>query len=62
MIFKILLIILTYLLFSCGYPDIDNVPDFNNLPITDVEISDFCNNMHSDKKNIDKCIDDYKSN
>ena len=48
-------------LFSCGYPDVDNVPDFKNIPLTDKEISDFCSNTYSVKKNIDNCINDYKS-
>ena len=50
------------LLSSCGYPDIDSVPDFNDLLLTDEEISDYCSNTNSVKKNIDKCINDYKSN
>ena len=52
-------IIISFLLISCGYPDIDNVPDFNNVNLSDEEISDYCSNTNSDKKNIDKCINDY---
>ena len=40
------LIVLFFFTISCGYPDIDNVPDFKNILI----------------KNIDKCINDYKMN
>ena len=55
------LIIFLYILTSCGYPDIDSVPNFNNVILTDEEIVDYCSNINSDKKNIDKCINDYKS-
>ena len=55
------LIILLFLK-SCGYPDIDNVPDFKNIKLSDEEISDYCTSINTDKKNIDKCINDYKMN
>ena len=45
--------------FSCGYPDIDNVPDFTKVDLNPDEIVDYCNNIHSAEKNIDKCINDY---
>ena len=48
-------------LISCGYPDVDTVPDFNKILLTEDELIDYCSNMHSVKKNIDKCINDYKS-
>jgi len=55
--------LLTYLLFltSCGYPDVDSVPDFKDVYLTNEEIVDYCSNSNSNKKNIDKCINDYKS-
>ena len=46
---------------SCGYPDIDNVPDFKDAKLTDEELLDFCSISNTDKKDIDKCINDYKS-
>ena len=46
---------------SCGYPDIDNVPDFKDTKLTDKEILDYCSITKTDKKDIDKCINDYKS-
>ena len=46
---------------SCGYPDIDNVPDFNGAKLTDEELLDYCSISNTDKKDIDKCINDYKS-
>ena len=54
------LLILLYLI-SCGYPDIDKVPDFNDVNMSDKEINDYCSTINSDKNNIDKCINDYKS-
>ena len=46
---------------SCGYPDIDNVPDFKDTELTDEELLDYCGISNTDKKDIDKCINDYKS-
>ena len=55
-IFLLLLFII-----SCGYPDIDNVPDFKDTKLTDEELIDYCTISSTDKKDIDKCINDYKS-
>ena len=49
------------LLNSCGYPDIDTVPDFKNAVLTEEEINDFCSNISDNIKDIDKCVNDYKS-
>ena len=49
------------ILTSCGYPDIDNVPEFNDQYLSDEELNDYCKNLYSIKKNIDKCILDYKN-
>ena len=46
---------------SCGYPDIDNVPDFKDTKLNDEELLDYCSISNTDKKDIDKCINDYKS-
>ena len=46
---------------SCGYPDIVNVPDFKDAKLTDEELLDYCSISNTDKKDIDKCIYDYKS-
>ena len=34
---------------SCGYPDIDNVPDFKDTKLTDEEILDYCSIYYTDK-------------
>tara|TARA_Y100000768_G_C23960349_1_gene675023 strand:+ start:189 stop:374 length:186 start_codon:yes stop_codon:yes gene_type:complete len=57
----ILSIIFLFFLNSCGYPDIDSVPDFNESLLTNEEIIDYCSNLSTNKKNIQKCINDYKS-
>ena len=43
-------------LYSCGYPDIDSVPDFNDLNLTDKELFDLCELSSADKSEIDNCI------
>ena len=46
---KNLYLIFFLLLLSCGYPDIDSVPDFKNIKLTDEELLDLCNIKTSDK-------------
>ena len=58
---RYLLITLIFLLLSCGYPDIDNVPDFKDLELSEEEILDYCSSIHTSKKNIENCIKDYNS-
>ena len=57
--FRVFLVFL--IIVSCGYPDIDNVPDFNDTKLTDEELLEYCSISNTDKKDIDKCINDYKS-
>ena len=52
---KNLYIIFFLLILSCGYPDIDSVPDFKNIKLTDEELLDLCNIKTSDKYNIELC-------
>tara|TARA_Y100001970_G_scaffold191982_1_gene233338 strand:- start:1030 stop:1218 length:189 start_codon:yes stop_codon:yes gene_type:complete len=58
---KIYLVLILSNLISCGYPDIDSVPKFKNISLTDEQINDFCTNTNDFKKDIDKCINDYNS-
>ena len=58
---RYLLITLIFLLLSCGYPDIDNVPDFKDLELSEEEILDYCSSINTSKKNIENCIKDYHS-
>ena len=45
--FKLFLIFL-FLLSSCGYPDIDTVPNFKDVNITEKEAIDLCKINNSD--------------
>ena len=53
--FKLFLIFL-FLLSSCGYPDIDTVPDFKDVKITEKEAIDLCQINNSDNEQIAKCL------
>ena len=57
--FTVLLLFL--FIVSCGYPDVDNVPDFKDVKLTDEELLDYCSISNTDKKDIANCINDYKS-
>ncbi len=46
---------------SCVYPDIDNVPDFKDFKLTDEELIEYCSISNTEKNDLDKCINDYKS-
>jgi len=48
---KIFSIILILLVISCGYPDIDSVPDFNNIKLTDEELIELCSTKSSANNN-----------
>ena len=52
---------LFFFIISCGYPDIDNVPGFKGTQLTDEELLDYCSISNTEKKDVDKCINDYKS-
>ena len=49
-------------LVSCGYPDIDSVPSFKELKLTDEELFDLCQLSSSDKSEIDNCIKEKQNN
>ena len=50
------------LLISCGYPDIDSVPSFEELKLSDEELFDLCQLSSSDKSEIDNCIKGKQTN
>ena len=52
---------LSFFIVSCGYPDIDNVPDFKDTKLNNEELIEYCSISNTDKKNIDKCINEYKN-
>tara|TARA_B100000900_G_scaffold378174_1_gene362136 strand:+ start:160 stop:342 length:183 start_codon:yes stop_codon:yes gene_type:complete len=49
-------------LVSCGYPDIDSVPKFKELKLSDEELFDLCQLSSSDKSEIDNCIKEKQNN
>tara|TARA_Y100001970_G_C13520098_1_gene502541 strand:+ start:152 stop:340 length:189 start_codon:yes stop_codon:yes gene_type:complete len=54
---KYCLLLLIFLsLYACGYPDIDSVPDFDDLVITKEEAIDLCNLSNTDKKDLTDCL------
>ena len=59
---KIFIIFFLFYLSSCGYPDIDSVPSFKELNITDEELFDLCQLSSNDKSEIDNCIKEKLDN
>ena len=59
---RILIFFILLLLFSCGYPDSDTVPNFKELKLNDEEVFDLCQLSSSDKSEIDNCIKEKQNN
>tara|TARA_B100000965_G_C19094477_1_gene542109 strand:- start:119 stop:304 length:186 start_codon:yes stop_codon:yes gene_type:complete len=59
---KIYFVLIFIYLNSCGYPDIDTVPDFNKLKLTKDELFDLCELSSDDKSGVDKCIKEKQEN
>lgn len=53
---RIIILFILFLLVSCGYPDIDSVPSFKELILSDEELFDLCQLNSTDKSKIDNCI------
>ena len=51
-----------FFLTSCGYPDIDSVPNFNELKLSKEELFDLCQLSSNDKIEIDKCVKEKLNN
>ena len=51
-----------FFLNSCGYQDIDSVPSFKDLKLSDEELFDLCQLNSTDKSLIDNCIREKKTN
>ena len=58
---KIIICSILLLLVSCGYPDIDSVPSFDEFNLSDEELFDLCQLSSSDKSEIDNCIKEKKT-
>ena len=55
---KLKIFIILLFLYSCGYPDIDTVPEFKNIKLTKEELFDLCELSSNDKSDIDTCIEE----
>ena len=51
-----------FLLVSCGYPDIDSVPSFKELKLSEEELFDLCQLSSADKSEFDNCIKEKQTN
>ena len=58
---KYILLFSYFFLFSCGYPDIDSVPNFQNLEMTKQESIDLCKLSRADSKKIEECLNNIKT-
>ncbi|MDC0498850.1 hypothetical protein OAO21_06755 [Alphaproteobacteria bacterium] len=47
---------------SCSYPDIDSVPSFKDLKLSDEELFDLCQLNSNDKSEIDNCVKEKQTN
>ena len=45
------------IIYSCGYPDLDSVPGFDQLVITEEESIDLCNLTNTDKRELSECLE-----
>ncbi len=54
------IIYIIFFIVSCGYPDLDDVPDFKDVKLSDDELLEYCSISNTVKKDIEKCINDYK--
>ncbi len=53
---KYLILFIFIFIHSCGYPDIDTVPEFENMKISKDEATDLCKINNSDIEEINKCL------
>ena len=56
----ILLFFINILIISCGYPDIDSVPKFEDIKLSEEEALDLCKISNADKIEIDKCLNELE--
>ena len=45
---KFFFLIFLLILISCGYPDVDSVPDFDNDKLSEDELMELCSSKTSD--------------
>ena len=56
---RLLIFLFFSIISSCGYPDIDTVPDFINLALTEEEFIDLCKFDNEDSDEFVKCLAPY---
>ena len=59
---NLLIVFIFMLLLSCNYPDIDSVPNFKDLKLSEEELFDLCELSSNDKNELDTCIENKKNN
>ena len=56
---NLIFLVVLFVINSCSYPDIDSVPIFNDVKLTEDELFDLCQLSSDVKSEIDKCIKSY---
>ncbi len=59
---KLFIKLLFLMLICCSYPDIDTVPNFKELKLSEDELFDLCQLSSNDNKEIDTCIKNKRNN
>ena len=59
---KNLYLLFFFILISRAYPDIDSVPDFEDLVITKEESIDLCKLTNTVNNNLSNCLDEIEIN
>jgi len=59
---KLFINLLFLMLICCSYPDIDTVPNFKELKLSEDELFDLCQLSSNDNKEIDTCIKNKRNN
>ena len=59
---KLIIFYILLILLSCGYPDIDTVPSFKSLDLSEDELFDLCELSSNDKKESENCIKEKNKN
>jgi len=58
---KIILFFILFFLYSCGYPDIDTVPSFKQVDLSEEELFDLCQLSSTDRSEIDTCVNEKQN-
>ena len=59
---RVIFYFILFSLVSCSYPDIDSVPSFKDLKLSDEELFDLCQLNSNDKSKIDNCVKEKQTN